>query len=295
MQMMNCLPYALILAVGLTPVFGQDSAVPNPDTTGQTATVAPVADGDEPTPEQAKPRLVVSEGDVLQTWNVVIGTQTVSFQKLRPLTLPVIPEPAMVETEPEKTEALRQAAREYAKKRRFVFVGATVYVPDNDPDKAVSLVRFWPNAGGEAVTMWVNANMLWLCGTAEFKTDEMVYSLMMMCSEFDIERRKRIAGMSKFAWQAPEFPEFPNGDITYLVVDGTPAADDLKPFDSFLELYRNDRTRLRRDYEMRKLEAERERLERLAAPPDVKAINIRYWRLDEAGNDGVEPKPAVIR
>lgn len=46
---------------------------------------------------------------------------------------------------------------------------------------------------------------------------------------------------------------------------------------------------------MRMAEAERQRLERLADPPELKNLNIRYWRLDEAGRAGVEPKPAVIR
>ena len=219
----------------------------------------------------------------------------VRFEKLRPLSLPPIPEPVRAELDPEQAAAFQEAAREAMKDRRFVFVGATVYVPEGDPDQAKSFVRFWPQPGGEAVSMWVNANMIWLGGFADYQTEDTVYSLLMACSVTDIEKREEMSRLSKFEWEAPDIPEFPEGEASFVVVEGDPAPDDLKPFESLMEVYRTDKARLKYAHELRVAEAERRRLERLADPPELKNLNIRYWRLDEAGQAGEQPQPAVIR
>ena len=62
-----------------------------------------------------------------------------------------------------------------------------------------------------------------------------------------------------------------------------------------MELYRKDKARMKYAHELRTAEAERKRLERLADPPELKNLNIRYLRLDEAGQAGEQPQPAVIR
>lgn len=246
-------------------------------------------------PVETKPRLLVSEGDVVRRREVPLGERMVRFEKLRPFQLPPIYESVREELSPEEVTALQAAAREVAKDRRFVFVGATVYVPDGDPDQAKSFVRFWPRQGGEPVSMWVNANMSWLGGFAGYQSEDTVYSLMMACSITDIEKHKQMNRLSKSDWQVPDIPEFPEGEASFVVMDGQPTPDELEPFRALMELYRKDKARLKRAQSLRTAEAERKRLERLADPPELKNLNIRYWRLDEAGQTGEQAQPAVIR
>lgn len=288
---MKYFAFALALATGVVPVVRGEAS----ETTGKLELIGPLADGAEPEPAEPKPRLVVSEDDVIRTREVPLGERMVRFQKLRPLSLPPIPEPVRAEVDPEKAAAFQQAAREAVTDRRFFFVGATVYIPDGEPEQAKSLVKFWPQPDGEAVSMWVNANMLWLGGFAEFRTGDTEYSLMMACSEVDLAKRKEISQLAQRTWEAPELPEFAGNDAAFVVVDGKPEPGDLKPFEALIGLYRKDKARLKHAYESRRQAAEQKRLERLADPPELKDLDIRYWRLDEAGRVGAKPQPESIR
>jgi hypothetical protein len=294
---MKNLPISLsfALAAGTMSVVGQEPAAPYTGSKEEIEILGPVSDGTVAASAEPKPRLVVSENDVIQTREVPLDRRMVRFQKLRPLGLPPLPAPAVTKSFPVESDAFPQESREAIKDHRFIFVGATVYVPDGDPDQAKSFVSFWPRQGGEAVSMWVNANMLWLGGFADFQTEDTVYSLLMACSMTEIAKSEETSRTSEQEWEAPEIPEFPEGDASFVVVEGQPEPGDMEPFESLIKLYRKDKARLKHAYEMRMAEAERQRLERLADPPELKNLNIRYWRLDEAGRAGVEPKPAVIR
>ena len=292
---MKSLPLALFLTTGAMPVIGQESVDPSPRTGVGDDFGRPAAPLSKVQPVEPKPRLIVSEGDVIRIREVPLGERMVRFEKLRPLSLPRLPAPAQAEFDSEEASAFREAARGSMKDRRFIFVSAEVYVPEGDPSQAKSFVRFWPRQGGKAVSMWVNANMIWLGGSADYQTEDTVYSLMMLCSATSIGKREQVSRLSNSEWHAPEIPDFPRGEASFVVVGGNPEPDDLKPFEALMELYRKDKARLKHAHELRLAHAERRHLEQLANPPDLKNLNIRYWRLDEAGQSGEQPQPAVIR
>lgn len=238
-----------------------------------------------------KPRLTTSSDDLLSSRTVDLGERRVTFERIRPLSLPPIPEaPAETPTQ-EAIEAMSSHVREATKDRRFTFVGATVYVTDEGPEAAKSLVRFWPNQGEAPVSMWVNANMIWLGVTSQYESDEAVYDLMMLPTEYRIDLMQNAARLAGREWEAPKLPDFgSHGTGEFRVIEGNPTAADLAPFKALMKLYRTDKVRLRADYERRVAEARQRRLEREANPPEKKDLRIRYWRLDEPA-----VKEAIIR
>lgn len=245
----------------------------------------------EPSP---KPRLQTSGEDVIQSRTVDLGERQVTFEKIRPLSLPPIPEP------PERTEVELSAeqlqALEEARVVQHIFLGVTVYVPDEGPDAAKSLVRYWCRQGKQPVSMWINANMVWVGAFAEYETEEASYSLMMLPTEYRFETMRRVAALSGREWQEPDIPKFDDdGTGEIRVIEGNPSEAELEPIKALMELYRTDKVRLRALYEQRLAEAEQKRLEREADPPEKKDLRIRYWRLDAAGQQGAEPQPATIR
>lgn len=254
-----------------------------------------VAEPLSPVATQGTARLVVDQGDVIAAREAPLGERVVRFERIRPLILPPIPEPAAREPESEEMAGIRVAAREAIKNRQFLSVSGTVYIPESGPEDAKTFLKFWTRPGGKEVSMWINANLLWLGGFSSYESEDTIYSLLMICSVTDSAQRERMNTLSKRRWQLPEIPDFPEGEASIVVVEGDPTPADLAPFTAMTELYRKDKLRLKRDYERRIVEGERRRQERLADPPERKSLNIRYWRIDEAGQVGQEPQPAVIR
>ena len=235
-------------------------------------------------------RLRISAEDVISSRTVDLGERRVTFEKVRPLSLPPIEEPAQQQPDAAAlAEFEEQAAK--ARARRHVFVSGTVYVSEDDPQGAKSLVRLWSNKQRQPIEMWINANMLWFGGFADYETAEADYSLMLLMSAISVDRMTeaaRQAGVEVPDLQIPDFREDDTGEIR--IVQGDPAAPDLEPIRSLMQLYATDKLRLEAAYERRRAEAEAKRLEELADPPEEKDIRIRYWRLDQPAE-----REAVIR
>lgn len=119
------------------------------------------------------PRLQVAAEDVVSTHTVRCGNRDVTFCKIRPLSLPPIPEPMPpVKLSEEEIRELRQSIPEEYRTRRHLFVGASAYVVRDEDGKEqyYSRVRYWLNNQEEAVDFWTNANFVWLSGQiAEFE------------------------------------------------------------------------------------------------------------------------------
>ncbi|MDB6077072.1 MAG: hypothetical protein JWO82_819 [Akkermansiaceae bacterium] len=141
----------------------------------------------------------------------------------------------------------------------------------------------------------MNANFLWLTGFAEVEAGDTIYSLLMAISSTEVENPAEIAGKFRSDSGAPEVPEFDDSQASFVVAEGTPLEEDLAPIRALVALYNKDKERLRLAYQGRmEAAAERERELRLN-PSAKKNIIIRYWRTDQAGQAGINPKAAEIR
>jgi hypothetical protein len=254
-----------------------------------TLLAASLSPAEESGPEP-KHRLRVSGKDVLSTRTVDLGERRVTFERVRPLSLPPIPEAVHQEPDPAVMAALEAFAEE-VRKRHYVFVSGTVYLRDDDPQGAKSLVRLWSNRQRQPVSMWINANMLWFGGFADYETEDADYSLMLLMSAISLDGMAEAARKAGVEWPDPQIPDFGEDDTGEIrIVEGDPTAAELEPIRSLMRLYRTDKARLEAAYAQRVAAAEARRLERLADPPEKKDIRVRYWRLDQPAE-----KEALIR
>lgn len=262
-----------------------------PDATDKAEIIGEIPDGSPQEPAPPKPRIVFEAEDVLQSRSVALGERWVTFQKVKPLGLPPLPEPQAIDRE----SAVSPFDLEDRKERKFVFVGATAYQTSDDA-RPRSFVRFWPTPGGEAVSLWMNANMLYMTGFADYETETTRYSLLMAITPVHVDLMKKWAARSGREYQEPEPPEFPDENKTSIViVGGNPTEEELAPIRALASLYDTDKDRLKAAYMNRKQQAEEQaRIER-ENPSEKKNIVLRYWRLDEAGQVGAQAKPATIR
>ncbi len=286
--------------LGLFPLQAQEAeqvegtGTVSPDSSSEVSIVGELPDGTPPPPPEPKPRLVFEPDDIVASRTKDLGERQVTFQKVAPIELPPMAEPApAVEGIADQDSSDRLG--DY-KERRFVFLGASAYVAADAPDRPRSYVRYWPTPGGKPVGLWINANLLWMTGFAEFETDETLYSLLMAISRVDLQRQAEIATRSGQEYQAPEVPEFPDETkASFVVVEGNPTEEELAPIQAMVDLYNSDKERLRIAYEGRVAAAEERARELRENPPAKKNLLIRYWRLDQAGQAGATPQPAVIR
>ena len=288
----SCLGFLPLQAQEAEPAEATGTVPPAPS--GEVTIVGDLTDGSPPPPPEPKPRLVFEPDDIIATRIKDLGERQVTFQKVAPIELPPIPEPAPTVEGAGAQDFSDQLGD--LKEHQFVFVGASAYVAADAPDQPRSYVRYWPTPGGEPIGLWINANLLWMTGFAEFETDEKVYSLLMAISRVDLQRQAEIATRFGQEHQAPEMPEFPDETkASFVVVEGTPTGQELAPIQAMVDLYNSDKERLRIAYEGR-LEAAEERVRELREnPPEKKNLLIRYWRLDAAGQAEAPPQPAVIR
>lgn len=300
--------------LGLFPLYGQEStpsqpeesppsqqegsAVPNPTPAvlpSDVRVVGEIPDGSPSAPAEPKPRLVFQPDDVIASRYKELGERVVTFQKVAPIELPPLPEPASAEGVLPDTEALAQAREEY-QKRRFVFLGASAYVSTQNPDQPRSYVRIWPSRpNAEPIGIWVNANFLWLTGFAEVEAGDTIYSLLMAISSTEVDNPAKVAAKLRRDSAAPEAPEFDDTQASFVVAEGSPTEEDLAPIRALVALYNKDKERLRLAYQGRMEAAEERARELRENPPAKKNIVVRYWRLDQAGQNGATPKPADIR
>jgi len=82
-------------------------------------------------------------------------------------------------------------------------------------------------------------------------------------------------------YDAPDMPDFPEGEATFQIVGKQPAAEDLVPIQALHDLYNSEFNRLKTAWEGR----ERARIEReaylKANPPQPKNVILNYWRTDK--------------
>lgn len=296
----SCLGLLPLHAEEASPSQQEEPAVENPVAPavvpGDVRVVGEIPDGSPSAPPEPKPRLVFQPDDVVASRTKELGERIVTFQKIAPIELPPLPEPEPIQEGAVLDSELLQAAREYHQTHQFVFLGASAYVSSQNPDKPRSYVQLWPKRpNAEPIGIWVNANFLWLTGFAEVEAGDTVYSLLMAISSVEVDNPTTLGSKIRRAQGFPEMPEFDDTEATFVVAEGTPLEEDLAPIRALVALYNKDKERLRIAYEGRMAAAEEHARELRENPPAKKNLVIRYWRLDQAGQNGTTPKPADIR
>lgn len=236
------------------------------------------------------PRLEVQSEDVLTTEIKPLGDRQLIVQKLAPFELPPLP-PASPGTAavplPQKPQA--------AEKPVCVFVSATVHLFRQQPDQPRTLVRFWFTPESTPVTVWTNANFLWLLGSfGSVEADGQRFNLLPTVTTEQWERPGATVMRHGQPYQAPEIPVFADESLaSFVVAEGSPSEEELAPLRALLAHYNASRAQLRADYEARTALAAEQARERAANPPEKKTLVLKYWRMDPAGQAGGNSQPSI--
>jgi hypothetical protein len=256
----------------------------------------PVSAMTQESPAKVVSKLVIAPEDVLETKVHDLGDRRITTQKLSPIELPLIPAPP---PPPDPLDPAVQARMEalgakYAK-TTFVMIGATVYQSASFPDGARTRLTIQGQKGG-LVTCWSSADWELLGGTGGFVDQEgRKYALIMICSRIDLDRWADFVTRRGGNYVHPVVPAIPPGEATFVVSSGDPSPAALAALGALHELYNKDLEVLKARRNARNAEHLAREAERRANPPQPKDIVIRHWRMDEAGQQGITPKPAVTR
>lgn len=239
-------------------------------------------DGTPLQPEPAKPKFIVPAKDILETKTHQQGGREITVQKINPIALPPAPEaPAPVDlSDPALQQRIAERRAKYPA-MKMLLVGATVYHSDTSPPR--TLVRLWPQAQGEPVTVWSSADFSLLSGLSSFATatDEKT-SLMMLWSIIKMDGANRLQRNLARQLPKPEIPAFPDGKATFQVTEGNPTPETLASIQSLHDLYHNEHDRLLAAYLGRERASIAKAAELKANPPQPKDIVLNYWLTDSA-------------
>ena len=292
---MKKLPLVLVAALATTVIIrSQDVDVEN----SGDLTVAPVPaaarilgdipDGTPPPPAPQKPEYQIAARDVLSTAIHEQGGRTITIRQIKPIDLPPPPAPVEAipsEVDPEFAQRLAEY-RETHPKSDLLFLSATVYRSKDSPP--CTLVRYWPEGNGGAVTFWSSADFALIAGGINSFMDSTggSHHLMMAWSRVDIERMAEVRASRGLEYNAPEIPDLPEGKASFQVVGAHPDAEKLAPVQALHDIYNSELARLRTAYAGR----ERARIEReeylKANPPQPKDITLNFWRTEKPAANG---------
>ena len=234
-------------------------------------------DGTPPPPQPQQPVFRVPVKDILATTTHQQGGRSITIRRIKPIALPLPPEPPPVlATLPEDPAELGVPRPKWD----FLFLGATVYRSKDSPPR--TLVSFWPSGRGEPVRLWSSADFGLLSGFADFAAaDGHRFSLLMMWGYEDIDRMADLHASHNLLYEAPVIPDFPDGKAIFTLVGNPPDDPEiLVPIQALHDIYNNEFARLKAAYDGR----ERARLQREAElkanPPRPKNITLNYWRTE---------------
>lgn len=241
-------------------------------------------------------KLVIAPEDILETKVHDIGDRRITTKKVAPIELPPVPAaPPPPDPLDPAVQARMKALREKHAQTTFVLIGATVFRSAAFTDGQRTRLTIQGQKGG-LVTCWSSADWELLGGTGGFVDQAgRKYGLLMTCSRMDLDRWTDFVARRGGKYDPPVVPNIPDGDATFVVTSGEPSPDALAALGALHDIYNRDLVNLRARHSARAAEYQALEAERRANPPQPKDIVIRHWRMDEAGQQGITPKPAVTR
>lgn len=287
----------LILAGAIPAILlGQTQENQDATETTEAKIIGEIPDGTPSEPAPPPVKLVIAPEDVLESKTVEVGERQITMERIAPLELPPIPEPAPPPDplSPEVQQQIQELSAKY-RETTLVFLGATIFHSADLPGPR-TLIRVWDQKSKTSYSCWSSANWNWLGGIGSFQGDDgQPYAFIMSHSNMDIDRWSEFMEERGKEYVPPTVPELPAGDATFVVTEGAPTAEALAPITVLHQIINKDGEELKTAYEGC-VRAQKEREEFLRAnPPQPKNIVIRHWRMDEAGQQGITPKPAVAR
>ncbi|WP_367872278.1 hypothetical protein [Luteolibacter sp. Populi] len=255
---------------------------------------------EEPAVEVAEaskmPTLAIKPEDVLQSETQQLEDRSITIERVSPIELPAVPEPAAApEPTPEDLERWQQL-RENMPQTTLLSVGATIYHAAALNGEARTLLLVRDQQDGKYFKCWSSADWrLFSGGNAQLEIEGRRYGLMMFPSTVDLDRWAQLYASRGLVFVAPVFPEIPAGNASFVVSEGNPTPEALEAITAFHQHYNSHLQEMRTAFQAREL-AQQQAAEKLRNNPvQPKNIVIRHWRMDAAGLQGETPKPAVAR
>jgi hypothetical protein len=241
-----------------------------------------IPDGTPPPPAPPKPPFVVAPQDILSTTTHQQGGRTITVREIQPIALPPppAPPPAPAPLTPAQLERI-DSYRATHPKNVILFLGATVYRSKNAPPR--TLVRYWANGRGEAVTFWSSADFSLIAGGIHSFVDSAseTHHILMGWGNVDIDDEAARGTTRRRLYQAPEIPALPTENAGFVIVGKVPVdASALVPIQSLHDLYNREYDRLLTAYQGRERARIQHEADLKANPPKPKNIILNYWRTE---------------
>jgi len=242
-----------------------------------------IPDGTPPPPALPKPEYHIAQKDILSTATHEHGGRTITIRQIKPIALP--PPPAPVEVAPAEVDAeFSKRLAEYREahpKNELLFLGATVFRSKDSAPR--TLVRWWPQGGGETISFWSSADFALIAGGINSFADTAgdTYHMVMGWSNVDIDRMAELYAAKGREYGAPDLPDLPDGKAIFQFTGEQPAAGDLVAVQSLHDLYNNEYDRLKTAFKGRERARIQQEADLKANPPQPKDITLNYWRTEK--------------
>lgn len=214
-----------------------------------------IPDGTPPPPSPPKPEFVIQKRDILDRKIHEQGGRNITIQQIKPIALPPPPppvEPTTAVQDKEFSECLAECRATHST-HELLFLGATVFRSNDSPPR--TLVRWWPQGGGDHITFWSSADFALIAGGINSFADTTgnIHSLFMGWGNVDIDRMTELHGGSGREYNVPEMPDFIARPATFGFVGKQPAEDELAVIQALHDLYNSNLAELKTAHEGREL------------------------------------------
>jgi len=242
-----------------------------------------IPDGTPPPPSLPQPQYHVPTQDILDTKAHQQGGRTITIRQIKPIALPSPPAPVAAvvgELDAEYSERLAEY-REAHPKSDLLFLSVTVFRSKSGAPR--SLVRYWPQGTGTAVTFWSSADFSLIAGGINSFVDAAggTHHLFMGWGSVDIDRMRELYAAKGRVYHVPELPDLPDGKAIFQFTGEQPAAGDLVAVQSLHDLYNNEYDRLKTAFKGRERARIQQEADLKANPPQPKDITLNYWRTEK--------------